>query len=139
MSDINDSLREVVILRAGNRCEYCQLSQLGQEATFHIDHVIPRAADGPTIADNLALACVSCSLRKWARQTAIDPESGEDTPLFNPRTQVWSEHFHWDGERIEALTAIGRAAVAALDLNRPLILAIRLEEAIRGRHPPQGS
>jgi 5-methylcytosine-specific restriction endonuclease McrA len=66
MSGITPSLREEVTLRAGNRCEYCRLSQLGQEATFHMDHVIPRAANGPTSSDNLALACVSCSPRKWA-------------------------------------------------------------------------
>jgi len=40
MSDIPRSLHEEVVLRAGNRCEYCKLSQLGQGATFHIDHVI---------------------------------------------------------------------------------------------------
>jgi hypothetical protein len=136
MSDITSSLREEVTLRAGNRCEYCRLSQLGQEATFHIDHVIPRAAGGPTTADNLALACVSCSLRKWANQTALDPDSGEEVPLFSPRTQVWAEHFRWEGERVVPLTPTGRATVAALGLNRPVILAIRQEETIRGRHPP---
>jgi 5-methylcytosine-specific restriction endonuclease McrA len=66
MSDITSSLREEVRLRAGNRCEYCRLSQVGQEAAFHMDHVKPRAAGGPTTSENLALACVSCSLRKWA-------------------------------------------------------------------------
>lgn len=136
MSDISTSLREEVTLRAGNRCEYCGLSQLGQEATFHIDHVIPRAAGGPTTADNLALARVSCSLRKWAKQTATDPDSGDEVLLFNPRTQVWAEHFCWEVERIVPLTAIGRATVAALALNRPIILAIRQEEAMRDRHPP---
>lgn len=136
MSDISASLQAEIILRAANRCEYCQLSQLGQEATFHIDHVIPRAANGPTTANHLALACVSCSLRKWAKQTAADPDSGEEVPLFNPRTQGWAEHFRWDGERIVPLTPTGRATVAALAMNRPLILAIRQEEATRGRHPP---
>ena len=29
---------------------------------FHIDHIKPLAADGQTVAENLALACVSCSL-----------------------------------------------------------------------------
>jgi hypothetical protein len=136
MSDISKSLREEVTLRAGNRCEYCRLSQLGQEATFHIDHVIPRAGDGPTTADNLALSCVSCSLRKWAKQTAIDPDSGEETPLFNPRTQAWAEHFRWDNEHVAPLTPTGRATLATLALNRPMILAIRQEEILRGRHPP---
>jgi hypothetical protein len=135
MSDISPSLHEEVVLRAGNRYEYCRLSQLGQEAAFHIDHVVPRAAGGPTVAENLALACVSCSLRKWAKQTAPDPESGEAVPLFNPRTQVWAEHFRWEGERIVPLTPTGRATVAALALNRPLILVIRQEETARGRHP----
>ncbi len=135
MSDITQALQEQVILRARNRCEYCQLSQLGQEATFHLDHVIPRVAGGLTTIENLALACVSCSLRKWARQTAPDPDTGEDVPLFNPRTQSWTEHFRWDGERLVPLTPIGRTTVAALALNRPMILAIRQEEAARGRHP----
>jgi hypothetical protein len=134
MSDISPRVRDQVVLRAGNRCEYCQLSQLGQEATFHIDHVLPRAAGGQTVPDNLALACVSCSLRKWARETATDPDSGEKVPLFNRRTQVWAEHFRWEGERIVPLTPTGRATVAALALNRPLILGIRQEEVARGRH-----
>jgi hypothetical protein len=55
---------------------------------------------------------------------------------LNPRTQVWAEHFRWEGERVVGLTPMGRATVAALALNRPMILAIRQEEAIRGRHPP---
>jgi len=139
VSDIPDALREEVTLRAGNRCEYCRLSQLGQEALFHMDHVTPRAAAGPTTADNLALACVSCSLRKWARQTATDPDSGAEVPLFNPRTQAWAEHFRWDGERVVPLTPTAPATVAALALNRPVILAIRQEEAVRGRHPPRES
>ena len=58
MSHIPSMLRKTVIRRAGNRCEYCQLSQKGQEATFHIDHIIPVILGGETIAENLALACV---------------------------------------------------------------------------------
>src|SRR5258708_1627156 len=34
-------------------------------------------------------------------------------------------------------TATGRATVAALALNRPILLAIRAEEAAFGRHPPR--
>jgi hypothetical protein len=135
MSEISLSLRAGVVRRANNRCEYCLLSQLGQEATFHIDHVVPVAADGPTDAANLALACVSCSLRKWAKQTATDPDSGLKEPLFNPRQQVWAEHFSWEGETIVARTPTGRATATALAMNRPLILAIRHEETVRGRHP----
>lgn len=137
MSDITADLRELVVTRAGLRCEYCRLSQLGQEATFHIDHVRPRSADGPTTPENLALACVSCSLRKWAKQTATDPETGEEVPLFNPREQNWHDHFRWESERVMGLTPTGRATLESLAMNRPIILAIRSEETLRGRHPPE--
>jgi hypothetical protein len=136
MSEIPRALADEVILRAGSRCEYCGLSQLGQEATFHIDHVIPRAASGPTVIGNLALACVSCSLRKWAKQTAVDPVTGDEVALFNPRADIWAEHFGWDNERVVPLTPVGRATVDSLAMNRPAILVIRQEETVRGRHPP---
>lgn len=136
MATLPVSLRRFVIQRANNRCEYCGISQVGQVATFHIDHVIPVVAGGETSAENLALACVSCSLRKGARQQLEDSETGAIVSIFNPRQQVWKEHFAWDGVRIVGLTAIGRATVQALDLNRTTMLAIRVEEALLGRHPP---
>ena len=74
MSEISGRLRRLVVKRAKGRCEYCGLSQEGQEATFHIDHIVPRVSGGPTTLDNLALACVSCSLRKESRRSARDPK-----------------------------------------------------------------
>jgi hypothetical protein len=130
------NLQRIVIQRAGNRCKYCGLSQIGQEASFHIDHVIPVAADGPTIDDNLALACVSCSLRKGARLAAIDPETGIEIYLFNPRKDFWLDHFRWEGVQVIGLTAKGRATIEALKMNRSLVLSIRAEENRIGRHPP---
>jgi hypothetical protein len=136
VSSIPATLRQFVVQRAQNSCEYCGLSQEGQEATFHIDHVVPRAAGGQTVVENLALACVSCSLRKAARQIAIDPHSGSEVTLYNPRRDVWPEHFQWHGVSLVGLTAVGRVTVEALHMNRPLILAIRREETLLGRHPP---
>ena len=133
MSSISTFLRKLVIHRAENRCEYCRLSQKGQEATFHIDHIFPVISGGETIAENLALACVSCSLRKGSKVIAIDPQTKKEYPIFHPRRDTWSEHFDWKGVRIEGLTTIGRATVKALNLNRPLILAIRQEEFLLGR------
>ncbi|TLY98299.1 MAG: HNH endonuclease [Gammaproteobacteria bacterium] len=130
------NLRRLVIERAQARCEYCGLAQAGQEAAFHIDHVVPVAAGGETSVDNLALACVSCSLRKGARQRAPDPMTGQDQDLFNPRRERWSRHFSWNGTAIDPTTPTGRCTTEALKLNRPMALAIRLEEQLRGRHPP---
>ena len=135
MSDIPARLRRLVVLRARGRCEYCGLSQDGQEATFHIDHILPRVSGGRTYSANLALACVSCSLRKEARRSGVEPTSGRKVALFHPRRPSWRDHFRWDGFRLVGLTPTGRATVAALQLNRPLILAIREDESLRGRHP----
>ena len=132
---ISSALHKLVVDRAGNCCEYCELSQLGQEASFHIDHVLPVAAGGRTVENNLALACVSCSLRKAVRQTAVDPQTGQDEPIYNPRRQNWSDHFRWDGVQLVGTTATARATISALRLNRPIILAIRAEEILIGRHP----
>lgn len=135
MRNVPARLRRLVVGRCSNRCEYCHLSQVGQEATFYIDHFNPLARGGRTVTGNLALACVSCSLRKAARVTAVDPQTGAESPIFNPRQDNWSEHFYWDGLRLVGLTSAGRATVQALDLNRALILAIRQEEAVLGRLP----
>lgn len=137
MSEIPAQLRKLVIRRAENCCEYCCLSQIGQEATFHIDHIKPVASGGETEAENLALACVSCSLRKGAKERAIDPQTSNKVLLFHPRLNVWKEHFKWNGTRLEGLTENGRATIKLLQMNRSLILAIREEETILGRHPKQ--
>jgi len=136
MTKIPAALRRSVIQQANNRCEYCGISQIGQVATFHIDHIIPVVAGGETTAENLALACVSCSLRKGARQKIEDAETGEVVYIFNPRQQRWNAHFAWNGVEAIGLTATGRATVQALDLNRSNMLTIRAEEELRDRHPP---
>jgi hypothetical protein len=135
MTAVPRQLAADVERRAHGRCEYCQLSQAGQEARFHIDHVMPLAAGGRTASDNLTLACVSCSLRKGAKTEGVDPQDGATVSLFNARTQAWSQHFAWNGLMLTGRTATGRATIAALAMNRPLILAIRAEEQLRGRFP----
>ncbi len=65
-----------------------------------------------------------------------DPETGKTVAIFNPRRQVWAEHFRWAGVQVVGLTATGRATINALRMNRALILAIRAEEELFGRHPP---
>ena len=133
------AIRRAVIRRSSGRCEYCGLSQTGQEAQFHVDHVVPIASGGETVLENLALACVSCSLRKGARSQASDPLTGRLADIFNPRREKWSVHFQWRRNRIEGCTPTGRATVELLKMNRLLIRAIRSEEAKQGRHPPPHS
>ena len=132
------ALARTVRERARHSCEYCHLPQEFQEAAFHLDHIVPRAEGGKTASNNLALACVSCSLRKGDRRTADDPSTVSKHPFFHPRTDVWSDHFAWGNDlRLIGLTPCGRATVAALKMNSPRILATRQLLANVGRFPPK--
>ena len=136
LEHVPSSLQRRVRDRAANRCEYCRLAQTRQEATFHVDHVEPRRAGGATAFENLALACVSCSLRKGARTTGTDPVAGRTVTIFDPRRQSWDEHFAISPDAtIIGKTATGRATVDLLKMNRALGVAIRHEERLRGRLP----
>jgi len=55
----------------------------------------------------------------------LNPETGQITPLFNPRRHAWAEHFRLDGALIVPLTPEGHATAALLKLNRPDRLAAR--------------
>lgn len=131
-------LRALVRERAGGLCEYCHASEAWQYVEFTMEHLLPLAAGGETVADNLALACFSCNRRKWDRLRGVDPEVGGEHRLFNPRTDRWNDHFAWsaDGLEIVGSTAMGRATVRALEVNRERLKNIRAADAALGRHPP---
>lgn len=137
-SDISESLRAFVNERAQGRCEYCQTSEILSGIHCQVDHILPRARQGDTTASNLCLACSACNGHKHARTHAVDPESGSEVPLFNPREQKWRDHFKWsdDGAMIVGLTPTGRATVAALQVNDPLIVGARSLWVGLGAHPP---
>jgi hypothetical protein len=97
-------------------------------ATFHLDHIQPKCADGETSADNLAYACPHCNGLKFAHTHAHDPVTGEVVPIFNPRSQTWNDHFRWSDMNpvvLEGKTACGRATIALLEMNDPDLLFIR--------------
>ena len=129
-------IADIVRVRAGSRCEYCQMHQALQGATFHVEHIIPTSLDGPTEANNLALACPSCNLHKSDLTQSTDPVTGKIAPMFNPRKDSWSDHFGWNEFQIEGKTGIGRATIEALHLNTERRLLIRQAEAAFGMFPP---
>jgi hypothetical protein len=55
----------------------------------------------------------------------VDPHTGEQIALFDPRRDAWRLHFRWDGVRVVGITPTGRTTVMALHMNRPLALVIR--------------
>lgn len=118
--------------RAGRRCEYCRMHQSLQGATFHVEHIVPESRGGLTELANLAWACPGCNLNKSDRIEIVDPITQEVVRLLDPRQDVWSEHFIWDGVCVVALTPIGCAMVTAFDLNHSRRQLIRQAEQLFG-------
>ena len=119
------ALQRAVIHRAAGCCEYCRFPEAAGELPFHCDHVIAEKHSGQTDSVNLAWACFSCNLRKGSNIAGLDPVSGQLTRLFHPRTDVWTEHFEWQGIWLRGRTPVGRATIAVLDMNHEDALAVR--------------
>ncbi len=132
---IPSALRQIVQERAGGRCEYCLYPQDMSFLAFEVEHIIAEKHGGATTADNLALACPYCNRFKGTDLGSIDPETGQLTPFFNPRTQQWSDHFRLDGARIVPLTPEGRVTVAILRLNHPDRILERQRLIQVGKYP----
>lgn len=138
MARISKTLREQVAVRARYRCEYCQTQQR-LILYMEVDHIRPQSAAGSTTLDNLCYTCRLCNASKADNQTGVDPLSGREVALFNPRTQAWAEHFSWSDTAAEiiGLTETGRATIVCLRLNRPSLIEARLDWARVGWHPPK--
>lgn len=126
-----------VALRAGHRCEYCHAPEAVFNFAFEVEHILPSARGGTKGPANLALACRCCNLRKSVHVTGIDPQSGLEMRLFQPREDKWDEHFRVDTEsgRIDGLTPVGPAAVARLEMNSQIQVAARRQWMRLGLFP----
>jgi hypothetical protein len=123
---MTSSLREFLFQRAENRCEYCRTPvAAGFTWGAHIEHIKPRQHGGDDVAGNLAVSCPSCNLVKGPNIAAIDPKTRRMVRLFNPRRDIWIEHFKVVKGVIVGVTPIGRATAALLALNRPLLIRRR--------------
>ena len=80
---ISRGLRESVWSACGRACSYCD-APLGRRDPFHLDHVEPFSAGGPTARENLVAACRGCnsgassalSATFWAKRRAIRRRRG---------------------------------------------------------------
>jgi len=127
--------RELVRLRAGDRCEYCLLSQECSPLTHHIEHIVARQHGGSDEPVNLALACHRCNGKKGPNLTGIDPVSAVVVALYSPRRDQWADHFRIAGVQLEGVTPTGRATVQVLGLNDARRVELRQELRLRGDFP----
>lgn len=125
---MEELVRQLVRERAGNRCEYCRLpQQIGATVRFHIEHIRPCQHGGNDDPANLALACPTCNWNKGPNMSAVDPKTDILSPLFNPRSDRWREHFALVGLEIVGLTNVGRATLRLLRMNDPEYVEVRRE------------
>src|SRR2546423_3917627 len=99
-SHVGAALRRLIAARANYRCEYCLIHE--EDAFFgcEVDHVISEKHGGPTELSNLAYACLFCNRTKGSDVGSIVPPltSGAFCRFFNPRTDLWADHFVLSGE-----------------------------------------
>lgn len=117
MTYIPAGLRRLVAERARFRCEYCLLPVDTAFFPHEVDHVVAEKHGGATVAENLALTCWRCNRHKGSDLGSFDPQTGDFSLLFNPRTQVWVEHFAFEDVLLVGLTPQGRATINLLRLN----------------------
>ena len=138
-SYIAKGIREQVTVEARRRCGYCLTSSRIIGTPMELDHIIPESLGGPTVRENLWLACSMCNDSKGNRIAAPDPLTDAVVRLFDPRRQVWNEHFGWspEGDMVLGKTTTGRATVVALRLNRAELVEARRAWVTVGWHPPR--
>ena len=138
MSWISEKLCDKIRLTANNRCGYCQSSQHLIPIPFEIDHILPTSKGGTDVEENLWLSCSVCNSFKHAKTYAPDPQTKTEISIFNPRSQVWSEHFEFieNNSEIRGTTPHGRATVIALKLNNSRAVKMRKLWVSVGWFPP---
>jgi len=134
---MNSALEQLVWRRAKARCEYCQLPQSFSPLPHAIDHIIARQHDGPTKAENLALACFFSNSYKGPNISGLNPQTGRTVRLFNPRKDRWARHFEWNGPHLVGRTHTGRVTLALLEINRPEAVEFREYLILEGSFPPR--
>lgn len=122
---MKSSLKRRVRQRAGGACEYCRMPSAYYRAPFQIDHIVAEQHGGRTILSNLALICFHCNLKKGPNIAGKDPKSRRLTRLYHPRSDVWDEHFGWQGARVIGKSAIGRTTIGVLEMNHVAYVLVR--------------
>ena len=137
---LSASQRREVYERAGACCEYCRRSVDVRLAKFEIDHIVSLKYGGEDSIDNLCLTCAPCNRHKGAEIAGIDPLTDEATRLFNPRQQIWREHFQINSDAsLSGLTPEGRATVVVLRMNEAPRVEQRYGERLLGNYPCQNN
>ncbi len=139
MSRISAELEKKIREAAKYRCGYCLSPQILMPLKLEIEHLHPISKGGTNDKENLWLSCRKCNSHKASKIYGFDSILSKRAKLFNPRKQIWSEHFAWNIEKnlIIGKTSVGRATVNALKLNNEFLVTARQFWISFGIFPPK--
>lgn len=135
---MTEAVRSFVRDRAQGCCEYCRAQAKFSHDPFSVEHITPVVKGGTDDPENLAWSCLGCNNYKFTATSTYDLLTTQMVPLFNPRTDIWGDHFRWskDFSVVIGLTPTGRATVERLQMNRPGLVNLRMVLRVVGKHPP---
>jgi 5-methylcytosine-specific restriction endonuclease McrA len=114
---IPEVVRIKVVERANFCCEYCLVHERYSVILYEVDHIVAIKHGGESVLENLAYSCQHCNRHKGTDLTTL--LDGEDAPvrIFNPRKDIWSEHFEATAGAIYGKTLVGKATAKLLAFN----------------------
>ena len=139
MSRISAKLQADIRSHFKNRCSYCLLPQEILSNLLEIEHIFPSGQGGSDDESNLCLSCRGCNGHKSNKINGLDSETNKTVKLFNPRVQIWNDHFEFteNFSKIIGKNPCGRATVRALKMNRNQAVNARIIWVTVGWYPPK--
>lgn len=123
---ISKVARQLVRQRANFQCEYCLLNEKRSFIGFEVDHIISRKHRGSNDPNNLAYSCGDCNRNKGTDIASIDwNNNNQITRFYNPRLDLWAEHFRLSNTVIESPTSIGEVTITIFRFNDQIRLTNR--------------
>ncbi len=116
-SAIAQKLKKEVAHRAGFRCEYCLLSERVSYFSFHIEHIRSIKHGGNNHSENLAYCCPDCNFYKGTDAGTFVDDGFNLVRFFNPRIDIWQEHFEIHEAKIHGKLAMGIATTQIFKFN----------------------
>ncbi|MFM9947039.1 MAG: HNH endonuclease [Saprospiraceae bacterium] len=116
-ASVSKKNREYVAQRAEFRCEYCLMPEKFSLFTFHIDHIRSIKHGGSSSVQNLAYSCGFCNGNKGTDLGTFLDDDEALVRFFNPRKDIWQEHFEVIEGAIHERSRIGKATVIIFRFN----------------------
>jgi hypothetical protein len=115
------------------------MAEADRSSRYHVDHIISVKHGGATSEENLAYTCIFCNLQKGTDLGSINWGTGELIRFFNPRRDLWTEHFRLDDATIQPLTDIGEVTVRIFEFNNSDRIRERQLLIEANRYPPEAT